>query len=437
MAHPRHKKYPQLRVDILKPRVGYRTRRGYINDTNSDRAPLTFDTGKTTIKEAKEILEQKIEEIYGNEQTIDDIQKYQHQKTVSNILDDYMKYYIEKHGNKKTPERNKLNIQNQKSQCRIIKNQIGHLTIKSLDKEIINSYITTRLKTCKPGSVLREIRLLKTSINLLPNSTAKYINDKIKGHTTFKKRVDIHPRDAFIEPEHMEKIIEEFDRVAPDFTLIVKLLHYIGARGDEIRKLKWHEINWKERCIELPPERTKEQDVKTMYMSDECYNGLLTLRDNCQVDKQGKPIHENVFLHNNKLIYEKLFYRKWHHVMQNCGLTKYENDKQVSIYLPHDIRHTRVVLNEMAGIPRNLTMMQTGHKSMETFQYYNTPSKVQQKKIIELQNQAKVKLEQERKEEYERFRKGLEKVRDEQGIWSTDEEFEKTVKMLWEQTKIK
>ena len=105
------------------------------------------------------------------------------------------------------------------------------------------------------------------------------------------------------------------------------------------------------------------------------------------------------------------------------------------MYTPHDLRHTRVVLNELAGIPRKLTMMQTGHQSQTTHDYYNTASKVDQKRIIEMQEQAKVEREKQLLQEFDDFKESVAKVRDEQKVFSTDDEFDDFIKSLWDTMK--
>ena len=237
--------------------------------------------------------------------------RYHRELNVSTVLDRYMKdHYIPNRGTKKTPEKNLRNITSQWSRIKNLKSILGDMPAKSLRREDLDDYILKRKQVVLPVTILREIRVLTAALNkVLPNNTATLVSANIKGHQEVKG----YPRPAYIKDEHYHKILKELDEVAPYMVPIIKIIHWCGARSDEIKGLMWHEIDWDEGRINLPPERTKEERSKSMILNDECLTELLTIKENCDKTKKGTPLSKYVFLgptKKNAKLNERQYYLK-------------------------------------------------------------------------------------------------------------------------------
>ena len=390
---------------------------GYIYDPAS-RKQKKWNTHETSQKKALEVVKRKIEEIYGQGQTIADVTRYQRELTVSIVLDRYMQeHYIPKNGTKKTPFRNRRNITSQWSLIRQINSVLGNKVAKSLTKDDLNHYISKRREIVSDVTIGRELRILKAALNkILPNHTAIYVRENIKGHADLRKG---KPRPAYIKDEHHKMILKELQEIAPNLIPIIKICHWCGARSDEIKSLRWHEIDWEEMRINLPPERNKEGRAKSIVLNEECILELLNLKENRKEDKKGRPLSKYVFN-----VSEKYFYEKWNEACQNLGFLEYDktlkSGRIKSLYLPHDYRHTRVVDNENAGIPRGLTKMQTGHASDATYWYYDTKPQEHQEQIIDLQEKYYKEHKEKLKRKKSELKKKLERIRNTLDYWKVD-----------------
>lgn len=189
----------------------------------------------------------------------------------------------------------------------------------------------------------------------------------------------------------------------------------------------WHGIDWDEGRINLQPEQTKEERSKSMILNDECLTEFLTIKENCDKTKKGIPLSKFVFhgpAKKNAKLNERQYYLKWYEVCENLGFLDFskikKDGKPKALYLPHDFRHTRVVDNENARVPRGLTKMQTGHKNDMMLEYYDTKPQEHQEMIIDMQENYYKKHRKKTENKKTDLKKKIEEIRNNLDYWVVD-----------------
>ncbi|HTB22629.1 MAG TPA: site-specific integrase [bacterium] len=199
-------------------------------------------------------------------------------------------------------------------------------------------------KILAPGSLNRYIACLKTIVN---RALANHLIDRnpIQGVKLYKENV----RDRVLRPEEYQRLLEA---CSGHLVPIVTLAYRTGMRRGEILGLRWDQLSLAEKVILLKSEDTKTSEAREVPLDD----GLVeTLR---RVPRfLGCPY---VFAVKGKAIgtVKTAF-------LSACRRAGIED------FRFHDLRHCAVTNLRKAGVPQNVIMSISGHKTDAMLRRYD------------------------------------------------------------------
>jgi len=130
-----------------------------------------------------------------------------------------------------------------------------------------------------------------------------------------------------------------------------------GIRLGELRHLCWNQLNLKRKQIRLNPGETKNKEGSVLPVYGEMRHWLEMPKSITDTKYRAGPY---VFHHNGNLIVD--FRKAWRSATKRAGLVG---------VLFHELRRSAVRNMREAGIPENIAMEISGHKTRSVFQRYN------------------------------------------------------------------
>ena len=262
------------------------------------------------------------------------------------ILDDYQV------NGKRSIDRVKLSISHLEGYFR------GYKADRILTSDL-RSYTAERLEQgASNGTINRELACLRRMLRLA------YQDGRINKIPFFPMLKEGNPRQGFFEHNEYLTLL----RVLPAYLRPVIIFAYrTGWRKQEILKLKWDQVDLKERYIYLKPDQTKNEDARSIYISDELYKMLKILK----FKSEGNPY---VFQNKGKPI--RFFQKAWKTACKDADL---------SGKLFHDFRRTAARNLTRSGTQETVAMRITGHKTRSIFDRYNISSQDDIRAAIERQ----------------------------------------------------
>ena len=233
---------------------------------------------------------------------------------------------------------------------------LGKIRVADLKTKDIEQY--RKLRKSEPGH----------SGNLTSNATVNRELAVLRRGLTLGRREEppMVLRDFFIEMLPENNIRQGFLRDEDYFSLQAALPVHLralagvgyetGIRVDQLRQLKWHQVDFERRVIVWYPSQTKggvSHDIP--FMGD--MESLL--RDSFKRHQKECPHCPYVFHFEGKRIGD--FRKSWATACKRAG---------VSGLLFHDLRRTAGRRLEDAGVPRSVAMRITGHKTESMFLRY-------------------------------------------------------------------
>ena len=140
---------------------------------------------------------------------------------------------------------------------------------------------------------------------------------------------------------------------------LLTLGYWTGMRVGEILALKWDQVDFGERIIRLDPGTTKNRRGRIVPMSEEV---LENFSAQWQLRNREFPSCQFVFFNHATGRRIKSFRRAWQSACSNIGL---------SGRLFHDLRRTGVRNLVRAGVPENVAMAISGHRTRSVFDRYD------------------------------------------------------------------
>lgn len=238
-----------------------------------------------------------------------------------------------------------------------LKAHFGGMNIEEIQDNDIDDYIAKRKKDTVRGlgkrkistsTINRELAVLRLMLNW--GKKKKYISENPVGEKLARENLsEEKPRDIYFTNEEISALLSAAREPWKSF-LLVGL--NTGMRLDEIQRLRWDEVDTKNRSIKLPPERTKNKKGREICLNKtmvEFFKGM----------KLTKSENEFVFPNpetNNP--YSKCFSNSWKRLLRRAGIKKAGHF--------HDIRRTYITEAIKKGGGVKDVQRQVGHADPAT-----------------------------------------------------------------------
>lgn len=204
---------------------------------------------------------------------------------------------------------------------------------------------------------------MRCVLSALFNKAAKWGVTKQRNPVADVERFDERAVERFLSPEEreaLERVLTTAEHTPPgrhghigrEAIAAVRLLALTGMRRDEVRDLRWEQVDWRQQLLRLPDSKTGKRDV---VVSEEVMDLLGRI---AQV--KGNPRRGLVVCSRNgkKL---KSLQSTWLKVRKLAGL------EDVRL---HDLRHSFASDAIMDGTPLEVVGKMLGHRNYRTTQRY-------------------------------------------------------------------
>jgi len=265
---------------------------------------------------------------------------------------------------------------NQKKSLARAERSIGHLkkffgnyNVTNITTPRINEYILKRQEAgAANGTINRELAALKRMLNLGAEQTPPLVDRVPKINMLDENNV----RKGFFEYSQFLKVREYLPEYLRGF---VTIAYNKGWRLDEIETLTWEQVDRKLGIIRLEPGDTKNDDARVAYLDKE---EKVIIAEQWQLRKElfkekGRVLPW-VFLNRYGTDRLKQFHKSWKQACLAAG---------VPHRIFHDFRRTAVRNMVRAGVPENVAMKISGHKTRSVFDRYNIVNDADLKEAME------------------------------------------------------
>ena len=240
-----------------------------------------------------------------------------------------------------------------------------------LTSDAIDSYIMGRLDDgSAKSSVNRVLQLLKQSYTLakLPAPEVRRLDERDNVRTGF-----------FSEGE-IRRVMANLPGDLADFTLFGWLT---GMRKNEIASLRWEDVDGE--CIRLRAENAKNGTARLIPFEGELGELMERRKAARQVEANGTVILSALIFHcEGEPIRD--FRKSWATACRKAGINR----------LFHDLRRSAVRNMIAAGVPQNVAMKISGHKTDSMFRRYAIVSETDLRKALARYSAAQRRHERDR-----------------------------------------
>lgn len=210
--------------------------------------------------------------------------------------------------------------------------------------ERLRAYVVIRQgKGVANATINRELAALRRAFNLA------YVHGLVAGVPKFSMLKESNVRQGTYTKEEIDSLLTHLpDHVKP----VVQFAYLTGRRRGEILQLKWSDVNLKDGYITIRQTTTKTGQPDKLPIVGE----LTTLLREMIESRDS----EWLFAYRGKPF--RTFYRSWRTALYRAGL----QDR-----LFHDLRRTVVTDLVESGVPEQVAMAVTGHKTRAVFDRYH------------------------------------------------------------------
>jgi integrase len=189
-----------------------------------------------------------------------------------------------------------------------------------------------------------ELRILKTILNraVLNGLLEKNPIQRVRGYKEIS-------RDRTLTQEEYEALL---GHCSPRLSAIVQLAYWTGMRRGEILGLRWDQVDFKHKVINLEASDTKTQEKREVPLTDELV-GIIQRTPKTL----GCPY---VFTHKGQRI--KNIKTAFWNAVRAAGIKDFRF---------HDLRHCAVTNLRKAGVSDSVIMSISGHRTYAMFRRYN------------------------------------------------------------------
>jgi len=252
---------------------------------------------------------------------------------------------------------------NQKKSLAKAKRSVNHLKklferikVPQITTPRINEYIESRINAgAANATVNRELSALKRMLNLGAQQTPPLV-DRVP-HISMLEENNV--RKGFFEHDEFLALRDALPEYLKGF---VTFGYKSGWRVNEIKTLKWSNVDLEKRIAWLDIGMTKNKEGRTIYLDDELMGVFNELR---VLQKRDQRIAPYVFPNRKGNGGIKVFRRAWVTACRKAGIPN---------RIFHDLRRTAIRNMVRSGIPERVAMMISGHKTRSVFERYNIVS---------------------------------------------------------------
>ncbi len=294
--------------------------------------------GQIPLPQAKKILAQHLQAIVENKYLAPEKPKV----TFNEAAEAFLGY---SRSRKKTFRRDEEFVRN-------LRAFFGNQTLESLTLDQVEKYVVfrreksrqARRKEITGATLNRETTCLKTIVRRAVLNRQLDRNPLI-GLKPFKE----FPRSRTLTQEEYNRLLSQ---CAPHLRAMVELAYVTAMRRGEILNLRWNQVDFKHRIILLEAADTKTQEKREVPFDAKLVETLQrvprTLGSRFVFTFKGKPIKDI-----------KTAFRR---ACARAGIGDFKF---------HDLRHCAVTNLRKAGIPDNVVMSISGHKTTAMFRRYD------------------------------------------------------------------
>ena len=232
--------------------------------------------------------------------------------------------------------------------------RLADLRAADLASSHIDQYILRRQREeASNATINRELQILKRALVLATRRDPP----KVARVPYIRLLPENNVRKGFLDDGQYLKLRNEL----PDYLQPLFVVGYhLGNRLGELRHLRWNQVDLKRKQIRLNPGETKNKEGRVLPVYGEMRHWLEMQKS---ITDAKYPSCPYVFHHNGNLIVD--FRKAWRSATKRAGLVG---------VLFHDLRRSAVRNMREAGIPENIAMEISGHKTRSVFQRYNMVS---------------------------------------------------------------
>ena len=232
--------------------------------------------------------------------------------------------------------------------------KLASLRAADLASSHIEQYILRRQREeATNATINRELQVLKRALVLATHRDPP----KVARVAYVRLLPENNVRKGFLDDGQYLKLRNEL----PDYLRPLFVVGYhLGNRLGELLHLRWNQVDLKRKQIRLNPGETKNKEGRVLPIYGEMRHWLEMQKS---ITETKHPTCPYVFHHDGNPIVD--FRKAWRSATERAGLTG---------VLFHDLRRSAVRNMREAGIPENVAMEISGHKTRSVFQRYNIVS---------------------------------------------------------------
>jgi integrase len=250
------------------------------------------------------------------------------------------------------------------SHVKAIKEELGDFIASTLEVEDVDCYIRKRQTQKKANATInRELQLLRQSFKIF---------NKLGYGPLFEMLPEDNAREGFFEKHEFLVVVQNMPEDLQDFCWFGYLT---GWRKGEISSLKWADLNLESKTMRLRHSESKNGEARWILIEDGELLQIFQRRAEARVfkGKDGETIiSEYVFHRKGAKIGD--FEKSWASACEAANVGK---------KLFHDFRRTAARNMRRAGVPEEIAMKITGHKTPSMFRRYNITNDEDIKKAIQ------------------------------------------------------
>lgn len=315
----------------------------YALDRDTGKRKEIRESGGATEKEAGKLLQQRRDEVA----TAKSVGRpflgpVAERVTVNELLKALENYYVTK-GKKSLPQL--------KSRIKRIREKFGTYRAIAVTPIRVDAYIVERQsEEARPATINREIEVLQRAFTLAVEKQRLAYVPKFASLAETD-----NAREGFFEKADFGAVLDQIDD--PDVADFLRWFYFTGMRPGEIKSLTWRAFDRETWTVRLPAKDAKTGKARKLGLEGE-------LRPIFERRLERRQLHCPFIFHRGG---ERMgeFRKTWRTACEEAG---------VEGMLVYDLRRTAIRNMVRAGVPENVAMRISGHRTRNVFDRYDITS---------------------------------------------------------------